>query len=140
LSLIPAVGAARRAAAWGGRHFVWVVFAAIVSLWAYTHLYPDSLGTCHHVPLSVGQKASVRDCDPWGTSDFVVPLAAALFLFFDFEELELFGLGKMKRKVKEATEVLKAPEAPLDERGTAFLETLPLGSSGATESPPPSAE
>jgi len=115
---------------WLKRYAVVVAFLSIGGLWLYTHLFPKSFGSCHEVPLNLGGKATIRDCQAYGTSDFLTPLslvvlAALLLSSADIEfTLPGFGTFKRKREGKEAAEVLKQETSTIDQRGEAFLDAL----------------
>lgn len=109
--------------------FVFTLFAT-VGLWLFSHFYPESFGTCHEVPLNIGTNASIRECQAYGPTEFVVPLAVALIslLVVSSADLEFTipGLGTIKRtrEGKEAAQVLKE-EDTFDERAEEFLQQLP---------------
>ena len=120
----------RRLATWLKRYLVVWAFLAIAGLWLYSHLFPESLGSCRQVPMNIGKEASIRECQAYGTTDFIVPLAlvvlAALLLDTADIEFTIPGLGTVKRKREgeEAAQVLKQETDTLDQRGEKFLETL----------------
>jgi hypothetical protein len=116
---------------WLKRYLVVWAFLGIAGLWLYSHLFPRSFGSCREVPLNVGTKASVRDCQAYGSTDFLVPLALVVLavLLLSSADIEFtipgFGTVKRKREGEQAAEVLKQETHSLDQRGEKFLDTLP---------------
>lgn len=113
-----------------GRLVVTLSLLLIGGLWLYSHHSPQSFGVCHQVPLNIGQEATVRDCQAYGTTDFVVPLvvvALGAFLLGTGEaELSIPGFGtfKRKRQARQAADVLKQEQPSIEQRTEKFLETL----------------
>jgi|HubBroStandDraft_2_1064218.scaffolds.fasta_scaffold65439_2 hypothetical protein len=105
---------------------------ATLGAWLYTLLDPDRFGECHSVALYLGRQATIRDCQPYQTTLFAVPigLIAVLFPFLLYltgdtnVEFPFFGKTVLvTRRGKEAVEVLQAgPD--LDQRGHEWLEVL----------------
>jgi hypothetical protein len=115
------------------------VFLGILAMWLYSHLWPDSFGSCREVPLNLGLKASIRECQAYATTEFVVPIAVAalglLLLGTGDIKLTIPGLGTIERtrEGKQAADVLKQETETVDERGAKFLEGL----SSIESAPPP---
>jgi hypothetical protein len=106
-------------------------FVGIGVMWLVTHIWPSHFGTCRYVPLSLGKEASVRECQAYATTDFVLPLGMAvlLLLLLGTADIKLtipgFGTIERTREGKEAAEVLKTETQTVDERAEKFLEGLP---------------
>lgn len=134
-------GVIGRLASWLGKYALLAAFLGIAALWTYSHLFPESLGSCHEVPVTIGAKATVRDCQAIPTTDFVVPVALVVFaaLLLSTAEIELtipgFGTVKRKREGEAAAEVLKQQTVTLDRRGEQFLEALPPAETPPQERP-----
>jgi hypothetical protein len=62
-------GVIGRLASWLGKYALLAAFLGIAALWTYSHLFPESLGSCHEVPVTIGAKATVRDCQAIPTTD-----------------------------------------------------------------------
>ena len=114
-----------------GRLVVTLSLLLVVGLWLYSHHSPQSFGECHEVPLNIGQEATGRDCQAYGTPEFVVPLlvvALGAFLL-GVGEMELsipgFGTFKRRRQARQAADVLKQEQPLIEQRTEKFLETLP---------------
>ena len=123
------------------RFAVAVALLGVIAMWLYSHVYPERLGSCREVPVNLGAKATVRDCQAYGTSDFIVPLAIVFFVMLLLSsadiELTIPGLGTIKRtrEGKEAAAVLKQGTDTLDQRGEKFLDALPNADASGAERP-----
>ena len=124
---------------WSKRFAVAAGLLGVIALWLYSHLYPERLGTCREVPVNLGAEATVRDCQAYGASEFLVPLGIVLLAMLllssaDFE-FTIPGLGTVKRtrEGKEAAEVLRQETDTLDSRGEKFLDALPNADDVASE-------
>lgn len=111
-----------------------VMVLATGGLWLYSHISPEHFGSCHEIALYIGDKPTLRECQPYDPAEFAVPLAlvailAPLILYFagEVERLEFPVFGRkwvVTRKGKEAAEELPAiPD--VDQRGGEWLEAVP---------------
>jgi hypothetical protein len=116
--------------------FFSLLFVGVGGLWLYSHIWPDSFGTCHEVAMNLGEKASIRECQAYATTDFVVPLGIAVLglLLLGAADIKLtipgFGTIERTREGKQAAGVLKQENSTMDERGEKFLEGLPTTEAG----------
>jgi hypothetical protein len=109
-----------------------IAFAALLGLWLFSHVAPTRFGECREVAVTIGSSPTVRDCQPYGSSDFGIVLAilAALFFFStgDAGDVEIsipgFGTWKKTGKAREAASLLKEESPTLDKRTIDFLEGL----------------
>lgn len=109
-----------------------VALFALSASWVYSHVAPRQFGSCHDVALYFGPHPSVRDCDPYGTSDFAVPFGVILALFVITGDGDVSftipGVGRFERtrQAKEAAKSLRE-DPDLDARlaiFSAYLEAL----------------
>jgi hypothetical protein len=107
-----------------------VALLVIGGLWLYSHLYPYSLGSCHEIPVNLGSQPTIRDCQAYSATDFVVPLAVIAILGLLSGEgdikitLPMIGTFERTRAGKKAAKVLKAETGTLDRRGEEFLQRV----------------
>lgn len=117
-----------------------LIAVATVGAWVYTLVDPTRFGVCHIVPLYLGNKPTVRDCQPFEVAVFAVPVGVIallvpfmLYLTGDAEvSIPFFGRTLLLRRLtRQAQDVGQAVDvAALDARGDQWLEML------AEEEPP----
>jgi hypothetical protein len=100
-----------------------LVITALGGLWLYSHLSPASFGSCRPVPLRFGTPY-VRECQPYGASDFAVLFGVAtvlLLLLLDrsFRLDTPFGSASVGEAIRDLQ------NAPLEAKEANFLEALP---------------
>lgn len=103
----------------------------VALMWFISHLSPETLGTCHEVALNLGPEPSVRECQPYSTADFAVPLAVLAFLFLGGEgdlKFSIPGLGTFERtrSAKRAARTLRTTglTISLDRRARELQELI----------------
>lgn len=114
------------------KRFVFVVAViAIGAAWLYSHVSPERFGSCHEVALNIGHRPSIRECHPYGTSDFAVPLALVVIIAFGLGgdsdiAFTIPGLGTFERtrRAKRAARVLEQEGEDLERRGREFVESV----------------
>ena len=128
---------------WMRRWGVTLPFLLIFALWIVTHAWPAIFGSCHEVPLNIGSKGSVRECEAYPTADFLVLLAIVhipiLVLGGGDLKFEIPGIAKVERTLaregKEAGQVAREEVPTVDERVEKYLERLPSPEELAPEGP-----
>jgi hypothetical protein len=102
----------------------------IGGLWLFSHLQPQRFGECHTVPLNLGSHPARRDCEAFGASDFVVPVALIVLIGLlagdgDFR-MTIPGLGTIERTRagRKAARELQEERPELDRRLAEFAKTF----------------
>lgn len=127
----------QRLALWLVERWRWLVLAGLFAclvMWVVTHVTPAHFGECTEIPVRFGKTPTIRECEPFGTTDFAIPVGILIvFLLLGSGEgdgdleVSIPWLGTFKRtqRGREAVNLLKEEEDDLDRRGEEFLETLP---------------
>ncbi len=89
---------------------------AIGGLWLYSHVSPDSFGSCRQVALSIGTKPTIKECQAYGTSDFLLPLAIVTVLLIVFS-----GEGVITLTIPFLGELKKTP-TPKEQKAVKIVE------------------
>jgi hypothetical protein len=90
-----------------GVSMILLVLVGIAGLWVYSHVSPGDFGVCHVVPLTIGSTAAVKECVPYGPSDFAVAFGFGLILLVLALGLDVsfptpFGQVTIQRRVARA--------------------------------------
>lgn len=111
-----------------------LLLLGIVGGWLYSHLDAENFGECKRVALSIGTNPTIRECQPFGASDFLVPfVAVALLLVVVSGEgnltIDIPWLGRLTKEAKEAVKLAENPadQRLLDEKGETFVQTVKPG-------------
>jgi hypothetical protein len=106
------------------------VFGLLVlaGLWTISHAAPEIFGSCHQVALHLGHVPTVRECQAYGPSEFLIPLAVLALIAMvvsghDEFSSEIPGVGKFRRTcaAKDAAKQLHTDS--VDRRAEDFLTT-----------------
>jgi len=115
-----------------------IALLAVAGLWLFSHLHPGQFGTCHIVPLQFGRHPAARECDAFGTTDFIIPVVLIVVVAFLGSDGDIrltvpgFGTFERTRAGKRAAKELKEEAPELDRRLQEFSQALnPPGSSGS---------
>ena len=120
------------------RWFVLSLTFVVLVAWGASVAFPEEMGTCREVAVSIGKEPTVRECHAYSLIDIAPPLAIlgfVMLLFTEDFELGLPGGATLRRRKKQQAEgkqagaLLSEKEGTLDARAAQFLETLP-GSTG----------
>ncbi|HTC73472.1 MAG TPA: hypothetical protein VK655_11335 [Solirubrobacteraceae bacterium] len=106
----------------------------VAGAWVFSHVSPGSLGECKHIALSIGSQPTITECQPLGTSDFLVPVVILTVLLLVVSSdgdltINIPWLGEVKRtqRAKEAVKVAESPadQEILEQKAGSYLETVP---------------
>lgn len=91
---------------------------ALLAGWAYSHVDPATLGTCHKLALYVGKQPFVEDCEPFASGDFAAAAAVLGFLLLFVSGLSgsvktPFGTFRWEREAEKVREELKVSPGEL---------------------------
>src|SRR5437879_1528407 len=104
-----------------------ILAIAIGAGWTFSLFVPRHFGACHEVPVTIGQRATVKDCHTYGLTDFAVPLVVLGFLLVliveDDVKFTIPGAVTFEktRSGRAAVGLLTEEEPTLDNRAEEYL-------------------